>query len=1398
LNKSFSPWNLVQTVFQQTMRLKSNVEWINDFTVYKKGFFTYKIFFYGIIIACYALLLPWMYNTIGEPYRTTVSRNEELREIAIDEGNEDPEARPLPSAYLPNAVAFILFLLVFTANCMLHLLAKWFVWFDAWCNYEKVNSEVEKGMYVLVKPDKHRGKISLCKIFEEESTGAPMFVHHRLKYEIEENTVIPLEYPTNFPLKEYAEAKGLESENELDLQQAIFGLNNFNLPRPSFFEIYGEQCTRPIVIFQLFCALLWALDTYIKYTLFSLMSIFGFEAATVFQRHRNLNTLRGMSSQSYKIKVFRKDAWIECETASLLPGDCFSLKLDPTVAEKAIIPCDCLLLEGAAVVNEATLTGESVPQMKESVKPLEDNLDMEGKHRVHVLFSGTKLISISNVDGRTPDQGGYCYVLRTGFSSSQGKLMRMIEFSREDVRGDAKETLGALLVLLCFALCASYYVLKEGLAKGDRTTYELTIKCILIITSVVPPSFPMQMALAVNTALMALLKKGVFCTEPHRVPNAGKVSYCLFDKTGTITTDELSPAGIINVCPNPSMLKFQEASKMMSVVIAGCHSLISVDGETIGDPIETAALRGIGWRWEDKHQIAHKGNWERQQQRLKALKTEYQTMEKDEKTPVAAKEEMKKKMSTLDNEVRSIKKMSMKSQVGVKILHRYHFASKLQRMSTICNVSGLGQKSGNIALVKGSPEMIGKLLAFKPSWYKKVYCELSEEGHRVIALAYKWMDNVSSTMPREKVESELEFAGFCAFECKTRGDSAVIMKALTHSEHRCLMLTGDAPLTSVHVAKECHMINPEKMPLQLQIVRDNELFWCPIYAKDADTNPIPFVADNMPLLAEKHELVTCEDALRLAQQEGIWEHLGKITVYARMSPQGKADIVDKLKKTNGILYIGDGGNDVGALKQADVGIALLSGFGNLNVEKVEEDDQATDIWSMLQNNQKKQQKRAVEKQKVEKEKVARKKRDLAGKQQDWLKEALEERQDKGDGGIMGNMRAVWDVMQRVRTEGSKDAVDLQKKHGTGFAAGAAKYSSMLEENEDAMQDGMPMVRLGDASISAPFTSRSPSIQAAIDIIRQGRCTLLSTLQQQQIMMLDCIISAYTLSALSLEGSRNSEIQLMSSGILLMVASLAFTYSTPVQEIDPVRPVQSLFNKAIFISIMGQALIHLGVMIYGVRMARAAMGQDELKKVNRFFRTLDKQILSQEEEMAESDELDPYAQLMSMINTPFMPNLMNMVVFLLKTSQEVAVLLVNYKGRPWMKGFTENHPLCLSLVMMVVGVACAAWGVYPKLNEWLQLVDFPDDEFRWTIMTLVAISLVGSFVWDRLCVMIFEPRIFRKLLSNVVNTGVKDITPLFMTIIKVVGGLCILGSGNILIWIGAFWMYRKYRASQAET
>ena len=96
----------------------------------------------------------------------------------------------------------------------------------------------------------------------------------------------------------------------------------------------------------------------------------------------------------------------------------------------------------------------------------------------------------------------------------------------------------------------------------------------------------------------------------------------------------------------------------------------------------------------------------------------------------------------------------------------------------------------------------------------------------------------------------------------------------------------------------------------------------------------PFDPNALHKMSDNFDLITTEKCFFAAaeQYDQMWEDVDAIRVFARMSPEGKAKVISEMqeRKTHAVLMCGDGGNDVGALKQADVGLALLSGYGNAN------------------------------------------------------------------------------------------------------------------------------------------------------------------------------------------------------------------------------------------------------------------------------------------------------------------------------------------------------------------------------------------------------------------------------------------------------------------------------------
>ena len=600
-----------------------------------------------------------------------------------------------------------------------------------------------------------------------------------------------------------------------------------------------------------------------------------FESTVVWQRQRTLTEFRGMSIKPYALWAYRCNEWIEVMSDKLLPGDLVSVG---RTKEDSGVACDMVLLNGTAIVNEAMLSGESTPLLKDSIvlRPGDAVIDVDGLDKNSLLYGGTKVLQITHnttaspeeaaSTGRTdlplpPDNGALAVVTRTGFETSQGSLVRTMIYSTERVSANNAEALLFILFLLCFAVAASWYVWTEGVAR-DRKRSKLLLDCVLIVTSVVPPELPMELSLAVNTSLAALSKYAIYCTEPFRIPFAGRIDICCFDKTGTLTGEDLVVEGIAgsrgaakNVQADPHRLnKVEDSAIETTLVLATAHALVKLDeGEIVGDPMEKATLQALGWTLGARDTLQSK-----------------------------ATVQMPGKSFAVPSGV-------------VQIKRRFQFSSALKRQSSVATVTIPGGRKFTFAGVKGAPETIRKMLTHPPDDYEETFKHFTRMGSRVLALAYKHLsvDGEMSIkqvngLKREHVESDLSFAGFLVLSCPLKEDAKQAVRMLNESSHRVVIITGDNPLTAVHVAREVEIIDRDVLILDAPEHgrSEHELVWRSV--DETIQIPVKPTAPLDPDILKNNDICITGYALNLVQdQPHIIDLLKHTWVYARVSPVQK-------------------------------------------------------------------------------------------------------------------------------------------------------------------------------------------------------------------------------------------------------------------------------------------------------------------------------------------------------------------------------------------------------------------------------------------------------------------------------------------------------------------------------
>ncbi|XP_065647295.1 endoplasmic reticulum transmembrane helix translocase isoform X2 [Hydra vulgaris] len=1062
---------------------------------------------------------------------------------------------------------------------------------------------------VKVIPTQNNGYPELVPIQrekDESNKDVVSFIFQRICYiyDFEErNTFLPITYPISEQFSYYQNSKGYQEEEDVKVVQRKFGYNKIEMKVPAFMELFKERATAPFFVFQVFCVGLWCLDEYWYYSLFTLFMLVTFEATLVHQQQRNMKEIDNMGSKAYQIHVYRYRKWRAISSEELLPGDICSI-----VRSKCdvMVPCDMLLLRGSCIVDESMLTGEAVPQMKEPIEsnPGNDILNIEDHSKLHILSGGTKVVnhtppSKTMAGLKSPDNGCIGYVLKTGFSTSQGKLLKTILYGVKRVTANNLETLLFIGFLLIFAIAAASYVWIKGTADPRRNRYKLFLECTLILTSVVPPELPIELSLAVNSSLIALTKLGVFCTEPFRIPFAGKVDVVCFDKTGTLTSDDLVIEGVAGVNGDQKIVPVSDIPTSTVHVLACCHSLTYVDETLVGDPMEKAALNAINW-----------------------------TLSKGDLC------------------------MSRKGlRQSLKIDHRFHFTSNLKRMSVIASVHSADSSATNyIVAVKGAPETLHGMFISVPEFYDSLHKKLTCNGGRIMALGHKDLGSISPKevreMKREDVESNLIFDGFIVLSCPLKLDSKSTIAEIQNASHYTIMITGDNPLTACHVANSLKMNNKTLLVLLKEttfVDKHASEVWCWKTVDESERFSLDVLTK---ILIDKYSFCLTGEAIQYMQlspflRQKFREILIHCRVFARVSPKQKEFIIHEFKDLGFVtLMCGDGTNDVGALRHAHVGVALLPGTAERMPPA---------------------------------KKTSKKKKDAA-------------EESKAVPSSKGMSKAA-----KIRSVARGDVSVLTK---TPLEEQQAKLREMLQEID---KESSQVVKLGDASIASPFTSRYCTPYSICHVIKQGRCTLVTTLQMFKILALNALILAYSQSALYLEGIKFSDGQATLQGILLAGCFLFISRSKPLVTLSKERPLPNIFNLYTILTVLLQFGVHFSSLYFVVNEAYVF-----------------------------SPKKEEYVDL----EKKFEPNVINSVVYIISMSMQLSTFAINYKGRPFMEDLVENRPLFYSLCVSAGSLFILLMGWIPDISNQFQIVDLPE-QFRMTFCRVVIIDLVSAWLVDRI-------------------------------------------------------------------
>lgn len=578
-------------------------------------------------------------------------------------------------------------------------------------------------------------------------------------------------------------SQGLTGE-EVQQRQEKYGANALQEKPPrSILSMFVDQFKETLILILIAAAVIsgalgeWV-DSIVILVIVVLNAILG-----VFQENKAEQALQALKDMTKAtVKVLREGQASQVNVEELVPGDVVLLEAGDA------IPADARLLEAASLmVNEAALTGESVPVEKD-VHAL-DHDEVPIAEQENMVFMGTYVTG-----GRAK-----AIVTGTGMNTELGKIAQMLHTGAPDPTPLQKQLagLGKTLGLAAGVIVAVVFL--TGLWRGEEIL-EMFMTAVALAVAAIPEGLPTVVTIVLALGVTRMSKRNAVIRRLPAVETLGVATYICSDKTGTLTKNEMTTT---------------------EIYLPG--STYKVTGT--GYQPEGEFLTGEGKRIEPANepdlQLMLLGA---------ALNTDAQLVVKDkghqiigdptEGALVVAASKSGLDKGQAENKYPRMGEIPFDS--GRKMMTTFHKLDK-----------------GYYSFTKGAPDVLlarcGRIhregAAHAMSEEDKnllleVNSKFASQGKRVLALAYREWEEIPQEMASAAVEQDLTFLGYFVMIDPARPEAKEAV-AVSHSAGiRTVMITGDHKDTALAIAKELGIWKPgdnSLTGLELAKLSDEEL-----------------------------------------------------------------------------------------------------------------------------------------------------------------------------------------------------------------------------------------------------------------------------------------------------------------------------------------------------------------------------------------------------------------------------------------------------------------------------------------------------------------------------------------------------------------------------------------------